>query len=231
MNRKKLFSLIELLITIAIIAILAGILLPALNSAREKGKAIACAGTGKQLGYALLTYTDLAGGWVLASQAPAGSWARSLELYGVLKGSGAISGDGSGCHMQSKILSCPSQEPLKAATSGIFYKYPMVNYVDTYHYGLNIYVSVRPLDGYPQRLLNRIQEPSRTFWSLETTYGITLPFTTYESGAYRAYFRHNRRMNILFMDGHVESRQSLGSGNIKSRLWRGDLPRNEILYD
>ena len=55
-EKKVYFSLIELLIVVAVIAILTGLLLPALNSAREKARQISCTSNLKQFGLALVQY-------------------------------------------------------------------------------------------------------------------------------------------------------------------------------
>ena len=57
------FTLIELLIVIAIIAILAGMLLPALNNARETARKISCLNSMKQHALYITLYTDGCGGF------------------------------------------------------------------------------------------------------------------------------------------------------------------------
>jgi prepilin-type N-terminal cleavage/methylation domain-containing protein/prepilin-type processing-associated H-X9-DG protein len=67
------FTIVELLVTIAIIAILIALLLPAIQSARESGRRLQCASNLKNIGLGLLAYHDT------YKEFPRGGWGHLWE--------------------------------------------------------------------------------------------------------------------------------------------------------
>lgn len=104
--KKQIFTLIELLVVISIIAILASMLLPALNKARDRAKMTSCINAQKQITLGTIMFVDdhdgiLPNRWTIASAWNDMSWIGQVKPY-------VSQTDGGYMGSKDKIFRCPA---------------------------------------------------------------------------------------------------------------------------
>ena len=110
LSSRRGFTIVELLVVIAIIGILMGLLLPAVQSARESGRRLTCANNLKQIGLAVNAHITNLG--VL----PSGGW--SFDTPPNYVGGGPAVCDGQQASWAFQILPYMEAEPLWSGRGG-----------------------------------------------------------------------------------------------------------------
>lgn len=207
--RHRIFTLIELLIVISIIAILASILMPTLSKVRESSKSTVCAGNLKQLGQMTFIYSDNYNGWMPLSRhtpsIPDRIWVNLLseELNNPGYWHCAAYADGTGWYRTPesirKLFWCPS--------SGTDYAGGKCFLGVSYGYNQRIgdIQGRTPSDAdyadYAPRKLSRQTSELVIIVDVSTTKAARV-----FDAATRIDGRHvNNKANILFCDGHIKS--------------------------
>jgi len=212
------FTLIELLIVIAIIAILAGMLLPALNSARNKAQTMQCLNNLKQDGGAVIMYANDFNDFALSareSKLPpelndsAVFWSEMLMTFHYLP--------------SGKTLICPYihknngyySKQVYQAKPGTFrdYQTSYDKYTMQFSYGMNNNFRL-------SQRLNRIVSPSGTLMLGDSRAPDTgnkicsrgvIEYRTADLSN-RLYPWHEQTANVVFADGHAASAKARMSG-------------------
>lgn len=206
-SSKIKFTLIELLIVIAIIAILASMLLPALKAAREMAKRASCANNLKQFGIAFSSYENDYSEW----------FPRSSEVY---------NGTSSGTMKQWDMM----------MAEYIGYDYYGLGKPNLFHCAAAEYTTLGSNPPHRSRgyamnenlvkefsgrlflgKITKVPHPSRLTLLAEINYQGTEHIVgghasnleyLQECNKYRQ-FRHKNGMNVLFTDAHVDWRKAV----------------------
>ena len=200
---KRSFTLIELLVVIAIIAILAGMLLPALQQARERAHSTKCLSNENQFSKAISMYADDYNDYVPGlrtdssytggKESPWATWASHSEgTYGTLapylgavydvEFIGAYSKKG------RSRFTCPSE---KSPQEWQYHTYSW----NAWFWGFG---------STPSNLANRkraiFTKPAKKMIAMEGHYNNYLNYTHADKFAYR----HSNANNVIFCDGHAQ---------------------------